>query len=247
MKRSPAGGGFARARDAAAPGMASPESRSRSVSGGLHSTTGLEQVQQGLANATFEQPRQLMLLLVDRVVVTNDEVEVRYVLPTCLESEHVHFCQLRKGYFNNAPALEHLKAFGRIPAFADLDCPASESGDRLVQLVARIAAIGKDMAQPRVERADRGQHRHGSITILDIRRVDPQPAQMALRVGDDVALAALDLLAGIKAAGPPASVVFTDWLSMTPAEGLASQPAFSREAATRAWLIRSKVPSRDQA
>jgi hypothetical protein len=34
--------------------------------------------------------------------------------------------------------------------------------------------------------------------------VNAQPDQMALRVGDDVALAALDLLAGIKAARPAA-------------------------------------------
>jgi hypothetical protein len=34
--------------------------------------------------------------------------------------------------------------------------------------------------------------------------------------------------------GPPLSVVFTDWLSMTPAVGLASRPAFSRAAMTKA-------------
>ncbi|HEX6269995.1 MAG TPA: recombinase family protein, partial [Anaerolineales bacterium] len=45
-------------------------------------------VQQGLANATFEQRRQLVELLIDRVVVTNDEVEIRYVIPTSLNGEH---------------------------------------------------------------------------------------------------------------------------------------------------------------
>ena len=69
-----------------------------------------ERVQHGLANATFEQRRQLMLLLVDRVVVTNDEVEIRYVLPTSPESEHVRFCHLRKDYFDHPSACEHLKA-----------------------------------------------------------------------------------------------------------------------------------------
>jgi site-specific DNA recombinase len=67
-------------------------------------------VQHGLANATIEQRRQLVLLLVDRVVVTNDEVEIRYVLPTCRESEHVRFCHLRKDYFHHPAACEHLKA-----------------------------------------------------------------------------------------------------------------------------------------
>jgi site-specific DNA recombinase len=69
-----------------------------------------ERVQHGLANATFEQRRQLALLLVDRVVVTNDEVEIRYVLPTSLASEHVRFCQLRKDYFHDPAACEHLEA-----------------------------------------------------------------------------------------------------------------------------------------
>jgi len=40
-----------------------------------------------------------VLLLIDRVVVTDAEVEIRYVLPTSPESEHVRFCHLRKDYF----------------------------------------------------------------------------------------------------------------------------------------------------
>jgi len=54
-----------------------------------------QRVQAGLANATFEQRRQLVELLVDRVVVTDDEVEIRYVFPTQPSSEHVRFCHLR--------------------------------------------------------------------------------------------------------------------------------------------------------
>jgi site-specific DNA recombinase len=57
-------------------------------------------VQHGLAAATFEQRRQLVLLLIDRVVVTDTEVEIRYVLPTTPASEHVRFCHLRKDYFD---------------------------------------------------------------------------------------------------------------------------------------------------
>jgi site-specific DNA recombinase len=57
-------------------------------------------VQRGLADASFEQRRQLVLLLIDRVVVTDADVEIRYVLPTSTESERVRFCHLRKDYFN---------------------------------------------------------------------------------------------------------------------------------------------------
>jgi site-specific DNA recombinase len=58
-------------------------------------------VQQGLASATFEQRRQLVELLIDRVIVTNGEVEIRYVIPTSRSSEHIRFCQLRSDYFTD--------------------------------------------------------------------------------------------------------------------------------------------------
>src|SRR5207237_3999560 len=59
-----------------------------------------QRVVQGLANATFEQKRQLIELLVDRVVVTGNEVEIRYVIPTSKSSEQIRFCHLRLDYFN---------------------------------------------------------------------------------------------------------------------------------------------------
>ena len=72
-----------------------------------------ERVQRGLAHATFEQRRQLVLLLIDRVVVTDAEAEIRYVLPTSPESEHVRFCHLRKDYFHDpAPGQQHEAALG---------------------------------------------------------------------------------------------------------------------------------------
>ena len=55
-------------------------------------------VQGGLEDATFEQRRRLVELLVDRVIVTDEEVEIRYVIPTDPSSEHVSFCHLRIDY-----------------------------------------------------------------------------------------------------------------------------------------------------
>lgn len=52
----------------------------------------------GLAEASFEQKRQLVELLIDRVVVVNEEVEIRYVIPTSPRGEHHRFCQLRTDY-----------------------------------------------------------------------------------------------------------------------------------------------------
>src|ERR1700693_1278907 len=62
-----------------------------------------QRVQQGLAEATFEQKRQIVELLIDRVVVTEEEVEIRYVIPTSSRSEHIRFCHLRLDYFNQPP------------------------------------------------------------------------------------------------------------------------------------------------
>lgn len=57
-----------------------------------------QRIQRGLDHATFEQRRQLVELLIDRVIVTEDEVEIRYVIPTIPASEHVRFCHLRTDY-----------------------------------------------------------------------------------------------------------------------------------------------------
>src|SRR5215203_5586013 len=55
-------------------------------------------VQGVLAGATFERRRQLVELLIDRVIVTDDEVEIRYVIPTDPSGEHNRFCHLRTDY-----------------------------------------------------------------------------------------------------------------------------------------------------
>jgi site-specific DNA recombinase len=55
----------------------------------------------GLANATFDQKRSIVELLIDRVLVANGEVEIRYVVPTHPNSEKVRFCHLRKDYFHH--------------------------------------------------------------------------------------------------------------------------------------------------
>ena len=75
--------------------------RQKELLGLSKSVTGFcQRIQEGLANATFEQKRQLIELLIDRVVVTNDEVEIRYVIPTGSNGEHTRFCHLRKDYFD---------------------------------------------------------------------------------------------------------------------------------------------------
>ena len=59
-----------------------------------------QRVQAGLADASFVQRRQLVELLIDRVVVTDAEVEIRYVVPTSPHGEQSRFCHLRLDYFD---------------------------------------------------------------------------------------------------------------------------------------------------
>jgi site-specific DNA recombinase len=58
-------------------------------------------IQAGLANASFTQRRTLVELLVDRVLVINDQVEIQYVVPTHSRGETTRFCHLRKDYFHH--------------------------------------------------------------------------------------------------------------------------------------------------
>jgi DNA invertase Pin-like site-specific DNA recombinase len=63
-----------------------------------HITEFCQRVQAGLAQATFEQKRQLLHLLIDSIVVRDEEVEIRYVIPLSARSEHTCFYQLRLTY-----------------------------------------------------------------------------------------------------------------------------------------------------
>jgi site-specific DNA recombinase len=53
-----------------------------------------------LDNATFAQRRQLVELLIDRVIVNDAQVEIRYVVPTGPKGETTPFCHLRLDYFD---------------------------------------------------------------------------------------------------------------------------------------------------
>jgi site-specific DNA recombinase len=72
-----------------------------------------KRVQEGLATANFEQKRVLVELLIDRVIVTEGEVVIRYVIPTSRESENTRFCLLRTDYFDPKPLLIPMHCFLR--------------------------------------------------------------------------------------------------------------------------------------
>ena len=64
------------------------------------------QVRAGLQQTTFVQRRLLVELLIDRVIVFNGEVEIRYVIPTSPEGPHRRFCHVRKDYLRSTLSRE---------------------------------------------------------------------------------------------------------------------------------------------
>jgi site-specific DNA recombinase len=75
----------------------------------------LQQLRVGLGQASFQQRRQLVELLIDRVVVTDGHVEIRYVIPTTDHSTKTRFCHLRTDYFHLVALPIPLAIKGRRP------------------------------------------------------------------------------------------------------------------------------------
>jgi len=66
-----------------------------------------------LEHASFEQKRQLVELLIDRVIVLDNDVEIRYVIPTQPEGPHIPFCHLRSDYRVQLPRCQAVLGIGR--------------------------------------------------------------------------------------------------------------------------------------
>jgi site-specific DNA recombinase len=157
-------------------------------------------VQGGLDQATFEQRHQLVLLLIDRVVVTDASVEIRYVLPTSPESEHVRFCHLRKDYFHH-PA-------DAVRQEAPVACAAGRDRDMDIMLERRRgegrtleAAVAKQITLE-AERDQPRQHRQDARAAVRVGRLQFEIEQRSVLVADCEQLHALDQLATVNAAHP---------------------------------------------
>ena len=94
--------------------------------------------------------------------------------------------------------------------FDDLDFPAQLSLDPLAEAFLVVAAIGSDQLQPRKAVLERRQHEFAAAVVLDIGLLHLHVQDQPHRIDEQVALAALDLLASVVAARPPLCVVFTD-------------------------------------
>jgi site-specific DNA recombinase len=70
-----------------------------------HIVTFCQRLQPTLDRLDFAQRRQLVELLIDRVIVSDGQVEIRYVIPTSPRGETVPFCHLRLDYLCDLPAV----------------------------------------------------------------------------------------------------------------------------------------------
>jgi len=70
-----------------------------------------QRIQPTLDNLNFEQRRQLVELLIDRVIVDDEKVEIRYVIPTSPNGENTRFCHLRTDYLDLEPQAVILDQF----------------------------------------------------------------------------------------------------------------------------------------
>ncbi len=134
--------------------------------------------------------------------------------------------------FDN-PAFWKDNEFTRVRALNDfdVDLPADPS-QPFLKLFSLVAAVRVEFEQKR-KQSEQGAHQQdAAVAVLDIGGMNDGAQQQALRIYKDVALLSLDLFAGVKARRidekPPFSALFTLWLSMIAAVGLASRPASSR-------------------
>jgi hypothetical protein len=139
----------------------------------------------------------------------------------------------RKCSLDDPPPRQDLEAFRRIGTLDDFRHEARKSF--LLGLAkdgSLIAAIGEQLLQKREIPEQCAQNENAAVSVLDVGGMNDRMKQQAYRVDKNMPLLAVDLLARIIAVrintAPPFSALFTLWLSMTAAVGLASRPAASR-------------------
>ena len=107
-----------------------------------------------------------------------------------------------------------------------------DSGDAVGEDRPGIGAVREQLVQEGELSEQGGQQQHAAIAVLHVGGSDQGVQQQSELVDQDVAFLALDQLAGVEAMPinrrPPFSALFTLWLSMIQAVGLASRAACSR-------------------
>jgi hypothetical protein len=112
-----------------------------------------QRVQARFTNATFAQRRRLVELLIDRVSVTEEDVDIRSVRPTHPRREHVRCCQWRTDYFHHIIEIFHLPDDDR--RAVRLVVPPDDGGIGLAAINRDL--LGNAMATNRLGQEARGR------------------------------------------------------------------------------------------
>jgi hypothetical protein len=103
-----------------------------------------------------------------------------------------------------------------------------------LELPSLIASISKEFLQERIHSEQGRKNQDAAVAILDIGGMNNGVKQQTHRVYENLALLSLDFFARVIAmridARPPFSALFTLWLSMMAAVGLAARSPCSRHA-----------------
>src|ERR1700756_49124 len=140
--------------------------------------------------------------------------------------------------FDDPTAWKHHKSFGVIGALDDFSFEMGEDFRQgLLEFLSLIAAVGKQLFQERIHPEQCRKKQNTAVAVLDIGGMNDRVQQQTQRIYENMALLALDFFARIIArridAGPPFSALFTLWLSMMAAVGLASRSPCSRHSTYR--------------
>lgn len=125
------------------------------------------------------------------------------------------------------------EAFGVIRTFDNFHRQAAHRvGGAILKHRSGVGAVGEQFAQERELPEQGGQQQNATVTVLNVGRGHHRVQHQPECIDQDMTLLALDQLAGIEAvrvdARAPFSALFTLWLSITQAVGLASRPTCSR-------------------
>ena len=138
-----------------------------------------------------------------------------------------------KRAFDDPAFWQDYKTVGAIGTFDDLHSQMranlGQSGGEFRPL---IAGIGEQLLQKRIHPEQGGHDENATVAILNVGRMHNSMQQQAYCIDENMPLLALDFLARIVTrridATPPFSALFTLWLSIIAAVGLASRCARSR-------------------
>ena len=105
-----------------------------------------------------------------------------------------------KGALHHPTPGQDLEARHVVASLDDLQRPLADLFQRLAEFRSGVGAIGEDVAQPGEGPSDRGEQRRRAVAVLDMGGVNHAGDEPPAGVGEDMALAPLNQLAGVEPA-----------------------------------------------